>query len=252
MPSCRQFVLPLALLLSGAALAAEPPIDHELQYRACVALVYRNPAEALESARAWEAKGGGLAARHCAALALFERGDYALAAERLEGLAGEVPAENVVKPPDLMGQAGNAWLLAGNAARARQALEAALREAPDDAALLIDMARAQAAEGDFAGALRSLDRALEASPEDTDALTFRASALRRLERLDEAFATVERALALNPDNPSAWLERGLVRHARGDDEGARLDLTTLRSRFEGTPAAEAAGAVLAMIEGLKR
>jgi len=238
----------LLLPLAGPSPAAAAAINHQEQYRACVTLVYRQADAALESARAWEAQGGGIYARHCMALALFEQGELTQAAERLEALAGDVPADGFVGAAEVLAQAANVWLLAGELARAGAALDRAIARRPEDPALQVDKARVLAEGGDYAGALAALDRALAAAPEDDDAHAFRASALRHLGRPDEAFEAVERALRLNTDNASAWLERGLIHLARGNLPAARLDLSTTRLRFDGTPAAEAAAAKLAEME----
>jgi tetratricopeptide (TPR) repeat protein len=242
----RRFILAalLALLLSGPPAARAAEISQQQQYRACVALVYRQADEALESAKAWEAVGGGVYARHCQALALFEKGELTQAGERLEALVSELPPDGVVGAADVLAQAGNVWLLAGELARAGAALDRAIALKPDDEALRVDKARVLAAGGDYLGALAALDRALQLAPDDDDAQAFRASALRHLGRLDEAFEAVERALRLNTDNASAWLERGLIHLARGNLSAARLDLSTTKLRFAGTPAAETAAAKL--------
>lgn len=228
-------------------LAAE--IDHAQQYRACIALVYREPDKAFASAKAWEAQGGGVSARHCAALAAFERGLYPEAAERLEALAGELPRDGRVSPAEVLAQAANVWLMADDVDRARLVIDAAVNMAPDDGAILVDQGRIRAAAGDYAGALAALDQAVVLVPEDGDAQAFRASALRHLGRLEEARRTAETAVKVDPENASALLERGLVRHAQGDLLGARLDWQATVERFDGTPAAETARARLEALEG---
>ncbi len=66
----------VALLVAGAMGAGAPEaqvyetIDHAEEYRACMTLARRTPEDALESATAWESRGGGHAAQHCSAVAL--------------------------------------------------------------------------------------------------------------------------------------------------------------------------------------
>jgi len=225
-------------LAPGMAAAAE--VDHAQQYRACVALTYRAPWDAYEAAQAWQAVGGGAPALHCAALALLEAKQYERSAQLLESLAARLPPENRPSPVDLLAQAANVWLLAGAAAQARQAIDAAVQGEPDNPVLLVDRARVLAELADYAGALADLDRAVALDPVDGDAAAFRASALRHLGRHDEALAAAERALTLAPDNPSARLERGLVRQALGDEAGARADWVQVAREHGGTPAADAA------------
>jgi len=242
-------VVALAVLAQMPAAASAAEIDHAQEYRACIALVYREADKAFESARAWEAKGGGVWARHCAALATFELGLYPDAAARLEALAGELPRDGKVSPADVLAQAANVWLMAGELERAKLTIGTAHRMAPEDGAILVDQGRILAEAGDYRGALAALDQAVALIPGDGDAQAFRASALRRLGRLEEARQAAETAVRVDPDNPSALLERGLVRHALGDLAGARLDWQATVEHFDGTPAAEVARGRLQALDG---
>ena len=58
-------------------MAATPAwsLDNQAQYQACMTLLDRDPAGALDSAVEWERQGGGDAARHCKALALIRTGE---------------------------------------------------------------------------------------------------------------------------------------------------------------------------------
>lgn len=252
MPELCRYLLAVSLLIacltaSKTMWAAE--IDHAEEYRACIALVYREPQKAFASAKAWETKGGGVWARHCEALAVFQRGMYPDAGQRLEALAGELPRDGKVSPAQVLGQAANAWLMAGDLQRAKLVIGTALKLAPEDGPMLVDQGRILAEAGDYAGALAALDRAVALIPGDGDAQAFRASALRRLGRLEEARQAAETAVRVDPENPSALLERGLVRQALGDLAGARLDWQATVKRFDGTPAAETARAKLQALGG---
>jgi tetratricopeptide (TPR) repeat protein len=236
------------MLLWHPVPGAAQGIDHERQYKACIALTYRDAWAAYESARQWESHGGGAPARHCAAMALLEAGEPARAAEQLEGLAAVLPPEYSPSPVALLAQAANIWLLAGDNERARQAIDAALQGEPDAAPLLIDRARILAELKDYAGALADLDRAIELAPQDADAQAFRAAALRHLGDAAAAMQAAETALRLDPDNPSARLERGLARRETGDRDGARADWAQVALEHAGTPAAEAARSYLEQLD----
>ncbi|MDA1101758.1 MAG: tetratricopeptide repeat protein [Proteobacteria bacterium] len=235
-------LLPVLLPVPGAA--AETDIDHEQQYRACISLTYREPWQAFEAAETWAGVGGGPAARHCAAMALLEAKQYARSAQRLEALAAGLPADHFPSPGDVMAQAANVWLLGDRPNMALQAIELALQYDPDKASYLVDRGRIRAELGDHASALKDLDRALALDDKDDDAAAFRATALRHLGRLDEAMAAIERAVALNPHNPSARLERGILRYQMGDPAGAQADWLQTAMEHGGTPAADAAQARL--------
>ena len=223
------------------------PLDHAREYRACLALVSHDPVQDFEAAGAWAKQGGGAPAEHCAALALVERGHFDIAAERLEGIAAKLGRDSRISPGELLAQAANVWLLAGNLERASKMIDIAVALAPDDAPILVDQARIQAEAGEYALALATLDSALLLAPLDGDAHAYRAGALRRLGRAAEARRAAETAVALDPRNPSARLERGLAGLALGDREGARLELEETARRFDGTPAAQAARASLAAL-----
>jgi len=65
---------------------------------------------------------------------------------------------------EVLDQAGQAWLLAGDPARSYAAETAALGLLPDNAELLLDRAEAAGAEGWYDKALADLDRVLKADP----------------------------------------------------------------------------------------
>lgn len=231
----------LALALAAAPAIAAPDPS---RYQDCTEL----PAEAaLAAAEAWLAEGPSAPARHCLALALVGVGRYADGAAELTRLAEsqDLPAEVRAR---LFAQAGNGWLLAERAELARVALDRALALLPGDVELLIDRARAHAAEGDYWAAVTDLDDALEHAPERDDALAFRAAAYRRLDVWELAAADAERALALNPANAEALVERAIAR-LRGDDSaGARADFAAVLVLAPGSDAADLARAFLAELD----
>jgi regulator of sirC expression with transglutaminase-like and TPR domain len=234
-----------------AALADEHD-SPEMRYVACVALTEIAPEAALKRARSWRGRGGGTAARHCLALALVSLGRMDEAGRELESVAeamrrdaGAQPDENQsMALANVLAQAGNAWLLAGQAKRARRALNQALALAPEDPDMLVDRAVVAAALEDFGAALADLDLALANESDHVDAHAYRASALRRLERPEEALAAAQRALDILPGHPGAHLERGILRHQAGDAAAAREDWQFLIDQASGSKEAEAAAKFL--------
>lgn len=220
-----------------AGKAPRPGVDHQREYQACRALVYRDAWAALESADSWAAVGGGPAAQHCAALAYLELEQPDKAAERLEALAvnsGRMP------PAEAWSQAANAWILARRPVEALTAIDRALSLQADDADLHIDRGRILAELGRTDAARAALAEAVRLRPDDAEAHAFLAAALRRLDRPEEALTAVTTALALQPDHPVALLERGLTRVALADLAGAQEDFVRLLREHDGTPAAEIA------------
>ena len=208
--------------LSAAQAQHQPAVEAD-HYARCLDEAQRNPQAAFDSAEAWRDTGGGHPAEHCIAVALIGLKQYAEAAKRLEKLADEMFKAPLDLRTEVLSQAGQAWLLDGNAPRAAEMETLALQLTPDDPDLLTDRAEALAAQTKYKEAIADLDRALARDPARVDALIYRASAQRSLNRLDPALRDVEAALRLAPDEPDALLERGNIRRLKGDDAGARKD-----------------------------
>ena len=227
-------------------LPPEPPrLADGAEYERCLAMLRDDPEGALSFAEAWEATGGGEGARHCAALGQLTIGEPDRAAEQLERLAIGSRGSSAARAA-VFAQAGQAWMMAGDAGRAFAATTMALTLAPNDADLLTDRSVALGTMRRYSEALSDLDRALALDPDRTEALTFRAAALRNLDRVDEALTAVQRALVLSPDNPEGLLERGILRQLRNDTAGARTDWQRVLSLAPDTPTADLAQQNLAL------
>jgi tetratricopeptide (TPR) repeat protein len=237
-----------ALLLLATGLCAPPAAQAQRdasadaeRYQKCMALARSSKPDAgWEMAAGWKAAGGAHPAEHCAAVALIGLKQYVEAAVRLEKLAADMVKGPPMLRADVLAQAGQAWLLAGQPNRAEGALTNALGISPNDADLLIDRAEAFAATKRYADAITDLDRAVELEPRRADALVYRASARRALQQYDAALADVERALRFAPDSPEALLERGNIRRLKGDAGGARQDWIRVSLLAPNTPADQAA------------
>jgi tetratricopeptide (TPR) repeat protein len=224
-----------------------PRIAEGREYDRCLDLLDADPAAAATFAKAWGRKGGGDGATHCLALSRVALGDPEAAAAMLERLAAESRADPAARA-SIDAQAGQAWLMAGDAARAYQAATAALALVPDDVDLLLDRATIAEAMNRPADALPDLDRALTIDPDRTDALVQRATARRRLGDLDAALADISRALARDPEDAEALLERGIIRQRRGDIAGARADWQHILDTAPDSPAADLAEQNLALLD----
>lgn len=251
----------VALVLSGPAFAARShkpahsapaypaqPAE-ESRYQACLDRTGPQPQQALEQAQEWEKQGGGLAARHCQALALIGLKRYGDAAARLEEIARQPSMGSGEVRAELLDQAGNAWILANEPKKAYAVLDAALKLSPDNAELFIDRARARAMTKDWRGAIMDLSTALSLDPAREEAYVFRASALRQSGDLKRALEDVETALALNDKDADALLERGAIRAGLGNAGGARQDWTKAVQVAPDSPAGRAARTNLQGLEG---
>lgn len=205
-------LLPLALLQAEAA-----PNRSETRFAHCLAMIEEDAGRAYEEGMAWAAEGHALNAYRCAALALVAQNRLEEGAQRLESLAVALnPAQSGLRA-ELLSQAGNAWLLAREPARARSALTRAIATVESDPAqlpdLLIDRARAFAMEQDWRHAEEDLSRSLDIRPQNPMALRLRATARMR----QSAFALAETdalaATQLEPGNVDNFLVLGHVRES---------------------------------------
>ena len=221
-------------------------IDAERQYHHCIALARSKPAEGWEESLAWGGLGGGEAARHCGAIALFGLGQYEEAAIRLEGLAQESHRSNRLRA-GMLAQAGQGWVMLKDYERANAVLTTALKLVPDAPDLLIDRAEVLGMARNYRDALKDLNRALKSDPRRVDALTYRATAQRFLDDRKAAQADIEAALKLDPHYQDAWLEKGNLARLAGDKATAR---TAWQKVIELAPKSDAATAARDNLEQL--
>jgi tetratricopeptide (TPR) repeat protein len=236
----RIAVFPLVLALGAAPAAAAE--SGEAHYGRCLALIARNPAIALGEATSWARAGGGPAAEHCAALALVALGRNGEAAQRLDSLARAPQTPGALRA-EIYGQAGNAWILAGDGRRAVASLQAALTLAGNDPELFADLGRAQAMVKNWNEAVLDLNAALAQNPRRADLLLLRASAQRALRRYVEALKDLNSALAITPGSAEVLMERGLLRRDAGDLGGARGDLLAAQKNGSAAVKREASAAL---------
>ncbi len=232
---------------SHAQPAAQPATKGAKDYAACLALTRSDPDKALARARKLWRGGTGPASRHCVALALMTKGHHFEAAKTLEQLAKQGDGTVIKLKGEILAQAGQAWLMAGEGKRAIAAFTGAIAIRPGDAELLIDRAIAYGHEGRYREAVEDLNRVLDKDQGRANAYLLRANAHRRLGRLELAARDAGRALAMKPDDGEALLERGIIRHLQNDTDGARRDWTQVLRAAPASPAAAAAERNLRML-----
>jgi tetratricopeptide (TPR) repeat protein len=238
------FWLPIGL---GPVLAQATEVDHQAEYGACLTLAEEAPAEAYRSGLEWFKAGGGLAARHCVAVALVGLGDHEAAATRFETLAHELAMDKTALRAEMLGHAGQAWLLAGRPVRASQVQSEAIALNPGDPALLIDRAVSLMTSQHYPAAIADLTKAVVLAPDFADAYLYRATAKRYLKDIGGAWVDISDSLTLAPGLPAALLERGILRRLDGDIDGARMDWLTV---IETAPSSAEANAARARIEAM--
>jgi tetratricopeptide (TPR) repeat protein len=227
-------------------------IEPARQYTACVKLVDRDPKEAFETAQIWGAKGGGAAARHCAALALSAQKDYEGAALELEQMVDLLTDGDGPRPADGLAQAANAWLLAGKLDKALDRIEEALILEPNDVVFIEDHIRILAAANRWQSVLEEVQKALTLVEDDADLYVRYAAALRHLNRLDEAKAALGEAFVLDGGSAAGLLEKGLLLEKTGDPVAAKKAWQQTIDRFPDDLAAKAAAEYIERLEDPKR
>lgn len=241
---------------SGAPQPKPSPLDDPAlgganRYDRCLALVKRDAARAVAEAQSWHAADGGAAALHCEALGLADLKRYDEAAQALEDSAAAEAGAAPELRAQLLDQAGNAWLLAHDAAKAETALSAALAIEPRDEDVLSDRARERGLARNWSGAFDDLTTVLALDPDRADVYVLRASALHAEGHKAEARADIAHALAIYPGYPEALVERGAMRLETGDRAGARADWQEATKEAPDSGAGATARARLAQLGGKK-
>lgn len=239
----------MTLLLVLAAAAALPSADGDaLRFRQCAELAMKEPQKAVDAAQAWQAKGGDIPARQCLGLAYMAMDRPAPAALVFEQAARAAEAARNAQTTDLWGQAGNAWLAAGDAAKARSALDSALAHGGGSGEwkgeLYIDRARADVELGDLSAARTDLDKALELVPADPMGWLLSATLARRQNDLKKAANDIAQAEKLAGDDPDILLEAGNIAGLGGDIAAARRKWAAAVAASPQTPAGQSAKAAL--------
>lgn len=207
----------------GAAAAPGTDLSGPGGYDRCLEQVKRDPSEGAKDAAAWANAGGGAAALHCEALAFSAMHRFGDAARALDKASAAAGASDAPLRAEMLDQAGNAWLLAGDPSRAEAALSSALALSPRNVDMLFDRARARGGAKNWTGAIDDLTAVLLADPDRADVYVLRASALHAQGKTDAALGDIARALAIYPNYPEALVERGAMRFEAGDRAGARAD-----------------------------
>lgn len=110
---------------------------------------------------------------------------------------------------------GSAHLAVGDARRAREALEAAIRHDPRMAPAHYNLAKAHTALGELEAAATAYCRALELQPDMSAAHGNLVDVYRQLGQFDEALRHFDRALELAPQLATAHYNRALVLLSQG-------------------------------------
>jgi tetratricopeptide (TPR) repeat protein len=232
-----------------AAQASAPRLAVDPRERPCLDLVRTAPERALEYAAQWHAKGGGIAALRCQALAYAALERWPEAATAFENAAQAAERAQDRRRADFWAEAGNGWLAGNDPAKARRAFDTALTAGTLAPQMLgevhLDRARASVAAGDVAGARADLDKGLALVPADPFAWYLSAALARRQNDLARARTDIDKAVMLAPDDAAVLLEAGNITGLAGDVDAAKLYYQRAVRAAPHSPAGMAAAAALA-------
>lgn len=216
----------ILLSLAAAAAAVPPaPVTDQSVYAQCAAAAKDDPAAGVDAANAWLVRGGGMFARECLGLAYTGLKRWAPASTVFQQAAEEAEVAHDDRRADFWVQAGNGWLAAGDADKARQAFDAALATAALSPELrgevTLDRGRADVALGDVAAARADFDNAEKLVPNDPFAWYMSSALALRQSDLPRAQDDIAEALRLAPDEPDLLVHAGNVAGMSGELDAAR-------------------------------
>ena len=221
---------------------------------ACVSLARADPVAAERRAAVLPLSGTpeGLM---CRGLALAGQNRFEDAAAAFAEAARLAETRRDLRAADYWAQAGNAWLAAGDAAKARAALDAALAAGTladlQRGEAYLDRARALVATGELPAARADLEQALASAPDDPLAWLLSATLARRMGDLPRAGNDIAQALRRSPDDAAVQLEAGNIAAAGGDAERAQAAWREAQRLAPDAPAGRSAGAALAQFTEAK-
>jgi tetratricopeptide (TPR) repeat protein len=220
----------ILFLLAQAATATPmgpvgPASSERTRYEHCLDRANTDPAGAEAEAGAWRVSGGGFLASQCLGMAYSREQRWSAASAAFETAATAAEKAKDPRSSNYWAQAGNAWLAAGDASKARAALDAAIASGTltgmDLGEAHLDRARALVTANDTEGARDDLDRALGEVPADPLAWLLSATLARRTGDMPRAQKDIAEALRLGGDDSDVQLEAGNIAAKAGDASAAK-------------------------------
>lgn len=199
-----------AVLTPEAPTVVQAPVPEtpDPEYQACVEAVEKDAHAGREEAARWVSLGGGPPALHCLAIADLAAGYPKLAAIHLEELAEHPGAGDNLVRARILSQAALAWIEAGHADLAADAIKQAFALAPDADELYLTAAKIHAAKDRQQATIDAVTKAEKAGFVSAEGYVLRGRAYYALAQYGEAAQDAVNALKLDPFNVDALVLRG--------------------------------------------
>ncbi len=234
------------LLLLAVPANAQPLASDRSRYDACMAQVKADPGRAIAVALAWRVEGGGVAARHCQALAEAARKDWPAALKSFDAAAKASESAGDGQAASLWGQAAATAMLAGQPAAAVTYLTTGipLADSGTAARLRVDRAEALVDLKRIAEAATDLDTATRLDPNVEWGWLLKATLARRMGDFKTAESAILEAAQRQPDSADVQFEAGNIAAAQGKDGLARAAWVAAARADPDSTAGKAAQAAL--------
>jgi|GEM_PF-639030 len=230
---------------TSAESAAEKVQTEPEKYLACLKQIEQDPKAALDQAREWLIAGGGVAARHCEANALYMSGTVKPAAEKFEQIANDLDigeglsdfalAQKSRLKAEVLFQAAIAWQDAEQLDKAYSNLSTALVDAKEYQGLyqdlLLERGQLQMSRGEYKAAREDFSLMLDENAENFEAFFLRAVAFRLDRKYTEARLDLKAAEAIDSNRPEIMLEQGLIYFEQDQHVQARQSWQQVKEKY---------------------
>lgn len=245
--SIRFIGLIILFVHSGVYVSAQTVSEKQqsAKYQACIASINEDANNAVITAKKWYVEGGGAAAQHCEAMALYNQERFEEAAGLLETIADQVARgdgigvfankNKILLSAQLRYLAGNAWRSSDKLERAFTVYTTALLSLDDQPRLkydfYIERGTVQIDREDYQSALDDFSYALELNEERIEAFLYRAETYRKMDEHIKARLDLNQGLSINPNQPDLLFESGVNFRMLGENFKAKKEWQKLIDQF---------------------
>lgn len=245
---CIRFLGLIILFLHPSGFLFAQPLSEKEQsdkYQSCIASIGEDASAAIITAKKWVVEGGGAAAQHCEAMALYDQERFEEAAALLETIADQVSRgdgigvfankNKTLLAAQLRYLAGNAWRSCDKLERAFTIYTTALLSLGDQPVLkydfYIERGTVQIDREDFQSALDDFSYALELDAERIEAFLYRAETYRKMNEHLKARLDLNQGLSIKPNQPDLLFESGVNYRMLREDMKAKKEWQKLIDKF---------------------